>query len=281
MKSLRMGMSVFAAALMASSLAHSQMTEEEFQALLESQGSSASSQEESGQNGAQEELVIESLAIPDLYLDIDNHQARIRRLEQMLAIAELEQQYLSLTGTVPDGAVTLNGAGGGAASVPASQATEIESAFRDEIANLKRQIDALANAMSNQETASREMLRAEMETRPKPMMSDFWKVNGISIFGDTKTAVITARQGNSFSVRQGDTVGDVRVISIDPSAVRIRERGETVDLPLAGESYYTDEGVVHFDGFNPYEHDLDRGAMDFTDSREFISYETVPDSTSR
>lgn len=270
---------VLAAAIMLSSSVKAEPSPEEFQAMLDAQKSQgASEQVEKGEN--KKEVSVDDIDVPALFEEIDNHQARILRLNQMVEIAELEQEYLDMTGHAPPDAVTLRSGGDSA-----DASDELVSVLRGEINNLKQKIDGMVIRMNEEPSLSPRMKQLDRIRNMQEEFSraDTWEVKGISVYGDKRSAVISSASSNDFMVHQGQEVGGVKVVSINSGMVKVREDGETTEIPLAGTGYKEQD----VDMMLPPEELMggwDEGASDSSmlpQRNGTIDHSPVPDSTSR
>lgn len=251
---------IMTVALMATSSVSAQVDEDAFQALVSE--SSTQTAEEKSSKGVE----VESIEIPRVFRDMDNQQARINQLQKLITIAELENKYSELTGMAPDGSQSpANG-------VDDDQAKDLHR----EINRLKQKF-AVIDAQKKGVSGSNAGGKAE---RKKNIFreSETWRVKGISIYGDEKTAVIANVTGSDFVIRQGENVGDVRILSINPGAVRAKEAGKVIEIPLAG-SGYTEQNSMSASVSYPSE-PMSGGAYPEENSPA-PTYSGVADSTSR
>jgi len=227
---------VLLSAVMLSSGTYAQVDNDEFAAMLEERKAQSSGSQEDNDSKDDEEIKVEALDSSLLFKEIDNQQAKIHRLEQMIAIAELEQQYMELTGSAPEDAVTLNNT-----RESSEESESKEEKLLQRIEGLERKISSLASESqsaapgpgTNYQQRKLEPMPS-MEDEVKTLVSSFWRVRGISIYDGERQAVIEGMSGNSFPVSPGDEVAGVKIVSIQPDSVSVKEDGETNELTLAG-----------------------------------------------
>lgn len=217
---MKLKMAILAASIMTTSVAFAQVDQEAFNALVGNQGETGSA------DVKDDSVTVEDIDIPNVFKDIDSQQVRIKELEKMITIATLEKQYAELTGQAPDGS---------SASFGNEQSdSEGEAAgLRKEIMQLRKQVSFIRNRMENDsDNPAQENTEAHIFRE-----ADSWKVKGISIYGDDRAAVVTTVMGEHFVVHPGEKVGDAQIISITPDAVKAKEAGKVVEIPLASSGY--------------------------------------------
>lgn len=251
---------IITVAIMATSPVSAQVDQDVFNSLV------SESQSQTGEEESSKEVEVESIEIPRVFKDMDNQQARINQLQKMITIAELESKYSDLTGLSAD-----------------DSQSPVNGADDDQVKELHREINGLKQkfaAIAAQEQDVRGSNLGGNAERKNNLFreSETWRVKGISIYGDEKTAVIDNIMGADFVIRQGDKVGDVRILSIGPGAVKAKEAGKVIELPLAG-SGYTEQNSLREPVSYPSER-MSGGAYS-DEHRTTVSYPGVADSTSR
>lgn len=254
----KLKLGVLLSVLMTSSGVFAEMSDDEFQSLINDRGGKGS------EVGSSQEVQVESIEVPEIFREIDNHQLRVNRLEKMIAIAKLEKEYAEMTGSAPSGAVTPVGSSGTA------HADMDSMIMRDEIESLKQQIAGMSEEKGND---------SGNEALPVLRKSEAWSVKGISIYGDKHSAVISRMLGSDFVIRQGDVVDGVTIVSINPDEVRVKEAGKVMEIPLSGTSYSSTRGEGM--AMERLEDNVGVGPNNSRATNKSASYPEVLDSTSR
>lgn len=209
------------------------------------------------ESGDSKEFQIATLPSARIFNDLDRGEIHLRELKQQVEIEETQAKLRELRAENPNSGTS-----------------------NREILRLRREVRQLKAQIEGEQAAEAEnMAEQAMSSSSVPVLANGWYVESITIAGDRRSAVLGTPAGESFEVSVGDKPRGVTVASISAHEVRVREEGETFDLPRVSLDAMPDSGGFG-GGMNvPQQYMEMSGGQPM--NGEAMYYEPVRDSTSR
>jgi hypothetical protein len=237
----------FICLLGATSQLYAQVSDEEFDKIINDNNANNINEGEIGVSNTNEGngYNIQQIDSNDLFREIDEQQIIIRNLNQQIEIEKAKKQLRDLTSDV---------------SSQSFDSTVDVSQLRQEILFLR---SALEELRSENEVNMQEQ---QLQTMSKPQSID-WVAESISIAGDRRSAVIRTGRNQVFRVNESDKVGNVRIVKVEHDQIKVHRDGmfyivprQSIDYRPASVRNFNDATITDSSNIIAHDQDGERGA---------------------